>query len=76
MKQTLETLIRHKVLILLHASNKGLDQPAHSRSLNSAFCYSPSWKYISITCFMLNFGVLASLCGGEGWYVQEFFYIF
>ena len=45
---------------LLHANNKGADQPVHSCSLDSAFVIA-LWKYNSWTCWMQNFNILASL---------------
>ena len=49
---------------LLHANNKGTDQPGHLRSLFSTFFIYIvlSGKYSSQTCSMSSFNVLASLC--------------
>ena len=42
-------------LFMPYANNKGADQPAHPRSLISAFVIS--------SCYVLNFTTLASFCG-------------
>ena len=46
-------------LILLHANNKGADEPAQS---DQRLCYSLSIKYDRLNCFMQSFNILASLC--------------
>ena len=51
---------------LLHSNNKGADQPAHLRSLISAFIIH-SVEFNCWSCYMPNFNILASLCSWEGW---------
>ena len=44
------------------ADNTGTDQPAHLRSLISAFVIRFLESIISTTCYERNFNFLASLC--------------
>ena len=54
---------RHeKFLTLLHANNKGADQPVCRCSLITSLYYSLSGKYRSKTCSMQIFNIFASLC--------------
>ena len=53
---------REKTCLRGYANNKGADQPAHPRSLISAFFYLLFGKYHIKACYKLNFNFLASLC--------------
>ena len=50
---------------LLHANNKGADQPALP-------CYSISRKYDTIDSFMRCFNILTSPCSEVGWFESYF----
>ena len=58
----LSGLRRDKTCLRGFANNTGADQPAHPRSLISAFCYSFLGKYHNQTFYKQNFNFLASLC--------------
>ena len=51
-----------KMCLMSYANNKGADQPAHPRSLISAFFISRFYSR--------NFKTLASFCGCTGWFVS------
>ena len=50
-----------KPVYAIYANNKGADQPAHPRSLISAFVFR-CVDSIPSSCYIRNFKILASLC--------------
>ena len=55
------------------ANNKCPDQPAHPRSLISAFVIPLLESITSKLATSENFTILASLCSGGGWFESDFF---
>ena len=55
-------------LFVSYAINKGADQPAHPRSLISAFVLRCLDSIISLSFLMCNFKTLASLWSWAGWF--------
>ena len=53
-----------------YANNKGADQPAHPRSLISAFVVRWLDSIISLDSIAENFKILASFCGCAGRFVS------
>ena len=52
---------------MAYANNKGADQPAYSRSLNSTFVVR-CLEYDMYTCYIQSFKILASFCSWAGWF--------
>ena len=63
---------REKTCLWGFANNTGADQPAHPRSLVSAFVIHVFQSNISKTCYEHNFNFLASLCSCAGWFESNF----
>ena len=59
-------------LSLWFANNKGADQPAHPRSLISAFVVRLIGKDHIYTCYKQIFKILASLCSLGDWFESHY----
>ena len=60
-----------KMCLMSYANNKGADQPAHQRSLISAFWCSLLRKYNISRFYSQNFKALDSFCGCAGQFVSS-----
>ena len=59
---------REKTCLRGFTNNTGADQPAHPRSLTSAFVIRFFGKYHMYTCYRRNFNLLASLYSCGDWF--------
>ena len=59
-----------KMCLMSYANNKGVDQPAHPRSLISTFVVRCLDSIIFSRFYSRNFKTLVSFCGCAGWFVS------
>ena len=64
---------REKTCLREFGNNTGTDQPAHPRSLISAFVVRFLESIIIYTCYERSFDFLASRCSLAGWFESHFF---